>query len=302
MDTFWSTWVIVLAVVTFSISFILLCWAPWVSIPTQADGTTTHVWAHGVLREGVNPLPKWWLLLSFAAFFMAALYLVLFPGLGNFRGLLNWTSISALDEAAVRNESLRGALAQRTRRQSVEQLAADPEALRIGGRLFVDNCAACHGRQARGMPVLGAPDLTDRDWLYGGDAKAIMASILDGRQGVMPPFGTTMDSAGVSNLAHYVAGLSGEPRDAVKAALGKPLFQTCAACHGPSGKGNPALGAPNLSDHTWLYGGSIADIEQTIRHGRSGVMPAWRDRLGEDSVKLIAAWIYGNAYSVSPSR
>lgn len=302
MSTFWSTWVIVLAVLTFGISFLLLCWAPWVRIPTQADGTTTHVWAHGVLREGVKNLPRWWLVVSFLAFFVAALYVLLFPGLGNYRGLLNWTSAGALQEDAARNDAQMAALVQRAREQSLEQLAADPDARRIGGRLFADNCSACHGRQGLGMPSLGAPNLLDADWLYGGDPKSILASILDGRRGVMPPFSASIDAAGIANLAQYVAGLSGEPRDAVKASLGKPLFQACAACHGATGKGNPALGAPNLADHVWLYGGSIADIERTIREGRSGVMPAWRDRLGEDGSRLVGAWIYGNANSISASR
>ena len=118
----------------------------------------------------------------------------------------------------------------------------------------------------------------------------------------MPAFGATIDASGISNLTHYVAGLSGEPRDALKAALGKPLFQACAACHGATGKGNPALGAPDLTDHIWLYGGSLAEIEQTIREGRNGVMPAWRDRLGEDGARLVAAWIYGNANAIRPSQ
>lgn len=302
MSTFWSTWVIVLAVLTFGISFVLLCWAPWVKIPTQPDGTTTHVWAHGVLREGVKDLPRWWLAVSFLAFFAAALYVLLFPGLGNYRGLLNWTSTEALQEAAARNDQQMATLVQRVREQSIEQLAADGDAARSGRRLFADNCAACHGNDARGMPALGAPNLIDDDWLYGGDAKAILASILDGRRGVMPPFGATMSANDIGNLAHYVASLSGEPRDAVKAALGKPLFQSCAACHGAAGKGNPALGAPDLTDHTWLYGGSLADIERTIRDGRGGVMPAWRDRLGEDGARLVAAWIYGNAHSIRPAQ
>ena len=302
MSDFWSTWVIVLAVVTFGISFLLLCWAPWVKIPTQSDGTTTHVWAHGVLREGVKDLPRWWLIVSYLAFAAAALYVLLFPGLGNYRGLLNWTSTEALQEAAARNDELMATLVQRVRDQPIEQLAADPEASRIGRRLFVDNCAACHGSDARGMAALGAPNLLDDDWLYGGDPKAILTSILEGRRGAMPAFGATIDASGISNLTHYVAGLSGEPRDALKAALGKPLFQACAACHGATGKGNPALGAPNLTDHIWLYGGSLAEIEQTIREGRNGVMPAWRDRLGEDGARLVAAWVYGNANTIRPSQ
>jgi cytochrome c oxidase cbb3-type subunit 3 len=302
MSTFWSTWVILLAVTTFTLSFLLLCWAPWVKIPVQPDGTTTHVWAHGVLREGVKPLPRWWLIVSFASFFAAALYVLLFPGLGNYRGLLNWTSAEALQEDVARNDALMSTLIQRTREQSIEQLAADADAMRIGRRLFVDNCSGCHGSQGTGMRVLGAPNLTDRDWLYGGEPKAILTSVLDGRQGAMPPFGSSMASADISNLAHYVASMSDGPRDVVKAALGKAQYQACAACHGPAGKGNPALGAPDLTDRTWLYGGTVQEIEQTIRNGRSGVMPAWRDRLGEDGSKLVAAWVYGNANAITPAR
>jgi len=294
MSTFWSTWVIVLAVVTFCISFFLLCWAPWVRIPTREDGTTTHVWAHGVLREGVKRLPRWWLVLSFGSFVFAAAYVVLFPGLGNYRGILGWTSEQALQEELAAHQSRMAALSERIGQAPVTALAEDPEVVRIGNRLFLDNCSACHGRDGRGVSAMGAPDLLDRDWLYGGSPEAVVTSILEGRQGVMPPFGSTLASADITNVAHYVASLSGTARDPVKAALGKPVFQNCAACHGADGKGNPALGAPDLTDSVWLHGGSIAEIEKTVRGGRQGSMPAWRDRLGEDGAKAIAAWIARN--------
>ncbi len=293
MSTFWSTWVIVLAVLTVGISFLLLCWAPWVKIPTEPDNTTTHVWAHGVLREGVRDLPRWWLVVSFGAFFVAALYVFLFPGLGNYRGILNWTSTEALEKQQARNHALPASPQERSRSMTVKQLAADTDAMRAGRRLFVDNCSACHGSKAQGIKALGAPNLLDNDWIYGGDPETVMTTILEGRQGAMPEFGSTLGEAGISKVAHYVLSLSGDTRDALKAALGKPLFQPCAACHGPAGKGNPALGAPNLTDKIWLYGDSVAEVEQTIRNGRGGVMPAWRDRLGEDDVKLIAAWLHG---------
>ena len=244
MSTFWSTWVIVLAVVTFGISFLLLCWAPWVKIPTQADGTTTHVWAHGVLREGVKDLPRWWLVVSFLAFFAAALYVLLFPGLGNYRGLLNWTSDrGAGEEAAARNDALMAALLQRTREQPVEQLAADPDASA--------HRPAAVRRQLRRLPrprgagdaALGAPNLLDADWLYGGDGEGDP----DQHPGRAPgrDAGVRRDhrcQPASATSAHYVAGLSGEPRDAVKAALGKPLFQACAACHGADRQGQSRPG------------------------------------------------------------
>ncbi|MGE0801708.1 MAG: cytochrome-c oxidase, cbb3-type subunit III [Lautropia sp.] len=291
MSTFWSTWVIVLAVITFGVSFFLFCWAPWVKVPTNPDSTTTHVWAHGVLREAVRPLPRWWQAVSFAMFAVAALYVLLYPGLGNFRGLLGWTSEQALAQDAAAQEARMAALAERLGSAPMHELVADDEAVRIGRRLFLDNCSACHGREGHGQAALGAPDLLDRDWLYGGSAEAVMTSILDGRQGVMPPFGATLSNAEVVNVAHYVASLSGSARDPVKAALGKSVFSACAACHGARGEGNPALGAPNLTDRVWLHGSATEAIVKSVRDGRQGAMPAWRDRLGEPGARAITAWI-----------
>lgn len=292
MSSFWSAVVITLAFVTFGISFFLLCWAPVVKIPTKADGTTDHVWAHGVLRESVKALPMWWRYLSFAAFASAFAYMVLFPGLGNFRGLLGWSSSEALE----RDQAVEGArledLAGRLRTAPLATLAKDPRLVRAGRALFIDNCAACHGVDGSGVQAMGAPNLVDGDWLYGGDDAAILASILDGRQGLMPPMGAAMTANEITAVANYVASLSGAPSDAVKAALGKPLFAACAACHGPKGQGNPALGAPNLTDSIWLHGGAIADIEKAIRQGLGGIMPAWRERLGEDNARLIGAWLH----------
>lgn len=294
MSTFWSIWVIALAVITFGVSFLLFCWAPWARIPTNPDGTTTHVWAHGVLREAVRPLPRWWQVVSIAMFAAAALYVLLYPGLGNFRGLFGWTSAQALAQDTAAYEARMAALTQRLTSAPVHELVADEEAVRIGRRLFLDNCSACHGRDGHGQAALGAPDLLDSDWLYGGSAEAVVTSILDGRQGVMPPFGATLSSADVENVAHYVISLSGPARDPVKAALGKSSFPACAACHGPRGQGNPALGAPNLTDRVWLHGSATETIVKTVRDGRQGAMPAWRSRLGESGAKAIAAWIGRN--------
>src|SRR5262249_49463873 len=158
-----------------------------------------------------------------------------------------------------------------------------------GEVIFIDNCAPCHGRDARGNRALGAPDLASGAWRYGGDGKTILTSILDGRRAAMPPFGATLSDEQVKDVANYVASLSRRPHDRLRAQLGKPVFANCAPCHGADGKGNPALGAPNLTDDVWLYGGNIADIAQTIRGGRSGVMPAWRGRLGEENASLVAA-------------
>ena len=292
MSTGWSLWVMFLIVLNMSITLFLFLWGPRAKIPTLPDETTGHVWAHGVLREAVRKLPLWWLLFSGAMFVAGFTYLVLYPGFGNHKGLLGWTAHGELAKAEAVNNARLDQLVLRFREYPIEQLADDPAAQQMGERLFVDNCAACHGRGAYGNVKLGAPSLIDNDWLYGGTGKDILSSIHDGRSGLMPPWATALGQENVRNLANYVLSLSGSPHDATRAAAGKPLFTTCAACHGEQGKGNPALGAPNLTDHIWLHGGKLADIERTIGGGRQGHMPAWSRRLTEDQMRVLAAYVY----------
>ncbi|CAM5274147.1 cytochrome-c oxidase, cbb3-type subunit III [Rhodanobacter lindaniclasticus] len=291
MSTGWSLWVMFLVVLNLGITFFLFLWGPRAKIPTLPDGTSGHVWAHGVLREGVRPLPMWWLVISGAMFVAGFAYLVLFPGFGNFKGVLGWTSHGKLAQDVAVNEAKRAPLVDRFKLYPVEQLASDPAALQMGKVLFEDNCAACHQRSAKGNILVGAPNLTDNDWLYGGTGEDITTSIHDGRGGVMPPW-ASLGEDNVKNLTQYVLSLSGAPHDAAKAAAGQPLFATCAACHGADGKGNPALGAPNLTDDVWLYGGTPAEIEQTISNGRQGHMPPWSTRLSEDQIRVVAAYVY----------
>lgn len=302
LSSFWSGVIIVLAFTTLGISFFLLCWAPVVRIPTRADGTTTHVWAHGVIREGVQVLPMWWRYVSFAAFAVAILYLVLYPGLGNFRGVLGWTSGEVLDREQAIEQARLDQLANRLRNAPLVDLAGDRGIVRAGRALYQDNCAACHGVSGSGNAALGVPNLVDGDWLHGGDDEAVLASILDGRQGMMPPQGADLDPVQITNLAHYVLSLSGPSPNPVKAQLGKASFGACAACHGPAGQGNPALGAPNLGDGIWLHGGSLAQVEKVIREGLTGIMPAWRERLGEDNVRMIGAWLRANSRAGGAGR
>jgi len=296
MSEFWSAWVILLIVVNLGITLFLFLWGPRVDIPTQPDGTSGHVWAHGVLREGVRRLPTWWIILSSAMFVAGFTYLALYPGFGAFKGLLDWTSQGELARDQTANRQLELPLSERVRGKSVEDIATDPEALRVGQVLFIDNCAACHGRDGHGNHALGAPDLTDNDWLYGGDGKSILTSIEDGRRGTMPAFAGTLSDGDIINLANYVASLSGWAHDKLRSQLGKQLFSTCAACHGTDAKGNKVIGAPNLTDGIWLYGGNLADIAETIRRGRNGVMPAWRNRLGSENTMLVAAWVYAQSH------
>lgn len=292
MSMGWSLWVMFLVVLNMGISLFLFLWGPRAKIPSQPDQTTGHAWAHGTIREGLRPLPRWWLLLSGSMFIGGIGYLVLYPGFGNHKGLLHWTSHGQLAKAVAANDAKLDPLLQRFDLYSVEQLAGDPEAQQMGQRLFDDNCAACHGRNAHGNQALGAPNLTDNDWLYGGSGKDITTSIHDGRGGVMPPWASLGEQT-VKNLAQYVLSLSGEPHDAKMAAAAEPIFKdTCAACHGADGKGTQALGAPNLTDHIWLHGGSLADIEKTIHDGRQGHMPNWDKRLSDDDIHVLAAYVY----------
>jgi cytochrome c oxidase cbb3-type subunit 3 len=301
MSTGWSLWVMFLVVLNMGITFFLYLWGPRAKIPTLPDGTSGHVWAHGVLREGVRKLPLWWVLFSGAMFVIGFIYLALFPGFGSFKGLLGWTSHGELAHNVAVNEAALAPLMERFKLYPVEQLASDPAALQMGKVLFEDNCAACHQRSAKGNVALGAPDLSDGDWLYGGSGSDITTSIHDGRSGVMPPW-ASLGADNVKNLAQYVLSLSGAPHDAAKAAAGQPLFATCAACHGAEGKGNPALGAPNLTDKVWLHGGSVADIEKSIGEGRQGHMPAWSPRLSDEQVRVVAAYVYHLSHPADESR
>lgn len=300
MSNFWSWWVMVLIVFNLGLSFFLFLWGPRAKIPTLADGTTGHIWAHGTLREGMHRLPLWWVVVSFLMFAGAFGYLVLYPGFGNSAGSLGWTSHQELASDTAANDVRLDAAMKRFAQMPIETLASDREALAMGKVLFGDNCAACHGSAAQGNPLLGAPNLTDNDWLYGGDGKAILTTILDGRQGVMPPWGAAFGEAGVENLANYVLSLSNAPHDATKAVAGKALFTACAACHGTDGKGNQLMGAPNLTDTIWLYGGTLATVEKTIRDGRNGNMPAWSARLGENDVRVLAAYVYSFSHGNPP--
>ncbi|MCO5121446.1 MAG: cytochrome-c oxidase, cbb3-type subunit III [Burkholderiaceae bacterium] len=302
MTPFWSGWIMSLVTFNLGVTLFLFLWGLRVKIPTLPDGTTGHIWAHGVLRESVRPLPLWWVVISAAMFVIGIGYLVLFPGFGSHQGLLGWTAHGELaaDEAATRARL--APLVERHGQMTVEQLADDPVSVAIGQRLFVDNCAACHGASGKGSRLLGAPDLTDRDSLHGGDGEALMTSILDGRRGAMPASGALLGSAGVEQVAQYVLSLSGRSNDPLKAALGKEHFTTCVACHGPDGKGNQALGAPDLTDSVWLYGGSQVQVEKSIRDGRSGEMPAFRGRLSETEAKVIAAWVYRQSNPAGTAR
>jgi cytochrome c oxidase cbb3-type subunit 3 len=288
---FWTWWI-----AFFSIGGLIGCGALvyWMTVGAVPAGAKVepmgHVWDEN-LEELNHPLPRWWLLMFYFLIVIAAVYLLLYPGIGAFRGLLGWTNDSQYQGELKAAEERYGPLFEGYGQKDLAALARDPAAMQTGARLFATYCTVCHGSDARGAK--GFPNLRDGDWLYGNDPQAIKTSILAGRQGNMPAWETMLGREGVYNVTEYVRSLSGKTVDAQRAAAGKAKYaQVCVACHGADGKGNQALGAPNLTDDTWLYGGSHDDILATIRAGRAGVMPAHEKFLGNAKVHLLSAYIY----------
>jgi cytochrome c oxidase cbb3-type subunit III len=251
--------------------------------------TTGHVWDED-LRELNNPLPRWWLWLFIITVVFGGAYLAMYPGLGSYEGSLKWTARNEHAAQSLANaQRIEASLAPYAQR-SVTELASDNGALGIGRNLFLNNCAACHGSDGGGAP--GFPNLTDGDWLWGSDADTIVATIADGRMGMMPPWGDALGARGVEDVLNHVFSLQGRKLPTGDARAGGLKYaELCAACHGVEGRGNPAMGAPNLTDGVWLHGGAIATVRETIEKGRSGAMPAHAPRLGATRVKLLAAYV-----------
>jgi cytochrome c oxidase cbb3-type subunit 3 len=292
-SNFWNLWIIVL-----TLANVLGCWwlIAWTSKKkageAQAGEVTGHTW-DGDLAEYNNPLPRWWLWLFHITLVFGLIYFALYPALGTFKGVLGWTQQKQYEEEMAAAQEKYGPLFAKYAAQPIEQLASDPDALKIGQRLFVNYCATCHGSDAGGGP--GFPNLSDDDWLYGGSPAAIKTSIIEGRggKGLMTAWKDTLGERGVDQVTAYVLSLSGRDVDQQLASAGKPLYESnCIACHGMDGSGNQALGAPRLNDETWLYGGSAGAVRQSIAEGRNGYMPPHGDFLGEDKAHLLAAYIY----------
>ncbi len=252
--------------------------------------TTGHLWDEN-LQEYNHPMPRWWAWLFYLTVFFSLGYLVLYPGLGSFTGMLGWTQIGQLEREVKAAERQFGPLYDKFARQELVEVAKSPEAVAIGQKLFLNYCAQCHASDAGGSR--GFPSLADKDWLWGGTPEAISTSIAEGRRSVMPPFGPLLGDEGTKDLAHYVLSLSGSASDSVRAARGKEKFgQLCAACHSADGKGNQQLGAPNLTDRIWLHGSSEAAIAEQIAKGRSSEMPAHKELLSAAKIHLLAAYVY----------
>ena len=291
MTSGWSLFVVILTVVN-----ILACvWLlRWTSRPKSAaekiggGADTGHVWDKD-LREYNNPLPKWWLWLFYITVAFGLAYLIWFPGLGKFGGLGGWTQAGQYEQERAAAEARAAAYLAPFKSMTVPQLAADPKAMATARNLFQNNCAQCHGSDGGG--AIGFPNLANADWQWGGDPDAIVATITGGRVAAMPAWLPVIGEQGVDAVVAYVETLSGQQADATLAASGKTIFETnCAACHGFDGKGMAAVGAPNLTDDVWLYGGDPATIKLTVVNGRAGQMPAFGERLGEERVRLLAAY------------
>jgi cytochrome c oxidase cbb3-type subunit 3 len=293
MSMFWSFWIGILTIT----NLLLLLWILLANrkrkVVTNQEGeevkTTGHV--YDGIEEYDNPLPRWWFHMFILTFVFTVAYLVIYPGLGHFKGVRGWTSVGELRADQARADAkyadLYGAYAQ----TPIEELAKDPAAMKIGFKLFSNNCAICHGADGGGN--VGFPNLTDNDWLYGGTPEKILETITEGRHAAMPAWSEVIGEKGVVEVAEYVLALAGREHDETKLEAGKAHYEAnCVACHGVEGKGDILFGAPNLTDDIWLYGGDPATIRQSVRAGRSGVMPAQKELLKEDRIHLLAAYVY----------
>ena len=291
-EMFTSGWSIFVAVTT----VLGLLWCLWLLFVASQrrvmadDNTTGHVWDED-LKEMNNPLPRWWLWLFIITVAFAAIYLMLYPGLGKFPGTLHWSSSGQYKTEQQRAQERIAEIFAKFNGKSAEQLVKDSAAMGIGERLFGNNCAQCHGSNARGSK--GFPNLTSGNWQWGGSPEVIAQTITQGRIGVMPSMAAAVGTAeDVRNVANYVLSLSGSPHNSVAAQLGKPKFAVCAACHGANGKGNPLLGAPNLTDGTWLHGWGEAAIVSIVNNGKNNVMPAFAERLSPEQIHVLAAYVW----------
>jgi cytochrome c oxidase cbb3-type subunit 3 len=279
--------------------------------PISGHKTTGHVW-NGI-KELDTPVPRGVLMFLVVTHVFAVLWWFLMPtwplGTTYTKGLLDTDQHKIIEQKLMAANAERAAWVNRIDDASFDEILADPQLMEIvettGHRLFGDNCAACHGRDGTGQN--NYPDLTDHDWIWGGGPEAIAQTITTGvntsheqsRVSQMPAFGRDgmLDTGQVSNVAAYVYSLSHpaystpERIDAINA--GQQVFlTTCAACHGENAKGNQEVGAPNLTDNFWIYGGDIGTIVTTVHGGREGHMPTWDERLTKAQIKILATYVY----------
>tara|TARA_R110001583_G_scaffold61902_1_gene182452 strand:+ start:803 stop:1714 length:912 start_codon:yes stop_codon:yes gene_type:complete len=297
LSTFWQVWVVAIVLGSMIGCGLLIMYTSKGQRNEETDQTTGH--AYDGIEELDNPLPRWWVFMFWGTIVFGFGYLSAY-GLGNYDGWLTvtvddkevtWTSTNQWKAEVQAFDKEIAPLYAEYRATDIAELAKNEDALQTGQRLFKSNCSVCHGTAAKGAQ--GFPNLTDNDWLYGGKPENIKQTIMYGRQGAMPAWGPVLGDEGVAEMAQYVRSLSGLEHSAEAAEKAAPKFQQlCMACHGADGKGNQLVGAPNLTDDIWLYGGATKQIEFTLKHGRNGKMPAQSETLGEDKVHVLAAYIY----------
>lgn len=281
---FWSGWIIVFTLVSLAgVAWLVL--SLYFSPESKQQHDIDPVWDTD-LKEGNNPPPMWWFWMLFGAMIFSLVYLMLFPGLGNYKGLLNWSQGSRMSDSYQSFDENFGSARLDIAAMDLETLQNDLEMMATAERIFTRECAACHGPEGRGQLSV-FPNLHDVDWQWGASAEQIEASIRQGRRPAMPSWQTPLGDEGVANVADYVSKLS--EGDAIDHPGKAQYEQLCVACHGVDGGGNIFLGAPKLSDSIWLYGGDIDSIKTTISAGRFGVMPSFNERLDDTQIKLLVA-------------
>jgi cytochrome c oxidase cbb3-type subunit 3 len=291
-SSFWPIFITVIAVGGILACGLGLWLTSKIKVATKpGDDTSGHIWDEDI-REMNNPLPRWWVWMFVITIIFSLFYLVAYPGAGSYAGKFGWTSANQYDkEVDAANKALEPLYAKFTA-MPVEELSKNAEAKAIGKSLFMNNCAQCHAYDAKGSK--GFPNLTDNDWIYGGSPEKIQETLTAGRIGMMPPMAAAVGTEeDVKNVANYVLSLSGSMHESGRAGLGKEKFATCAACHGPEGKGNQDIGAPNLSDNIWLHGAGEAAIIKRIYEGKVNQMPAWDAKFSPAQIQVLAAYVWG---------
>ena len=291
MPAFWH-WFVAAGTIVFTIWCIwLISWSAKQGPQNVADDELVgHKW-DGDIEEWNNPAPKWWLYLYFITIAWAIGYMIAFPSLGNYQGMLGWSQEGQYEaEMQAASENYEPIYEKFAAMEFVE-LSQNDEAQALGRSLFASYCTTCHGSDARGAP--GYPNLTDNDWLWGNAEAELIATIGNGRQAAMPVLTPALGGdEGIDNMVKYVKSLSGGEADA-GAMSAQPMFVAlCSVCHDVDGTGNKIFGAPNLTDDTWLYGSSAETVRETIVSGRNGQMPPHGDLFGENRTKILAAYIY----------
>lgn len=296
---FWNMFVVVIVAVSV-IGCGVFLWSQ--SSATNKPGEVTgHVWDE-TLEEYSNPLPNWWRWMFYITVVFTIVYLALYPGLGNNAGSFGWTMRGQYDAEMKAAEATYGPKFNQFLKQDVMTVAANPEAMEMGARLFQTYCAQCHGGDAGGQP--GFPNLRDNDWLWGGTPERIKETLTNGRMGIMTPMGTKpdMNAEQVRDVVHYVRSLSGLSADSARVQRGAELYpQACAACHQPDAKGLQAAGYPNLTDKVWLYGSREETMIETVTKGRQNQMPAFGEFLGPAKIHLLTAYVWGLGGGVKPA-